>query len=114
MIKVKTFKTTDESINDFIKEVAVINNGITHSDGNIVVVYRENKYPEYGEEEEKQELYAQLYQEKATLLRCDLDLAYFDKKEVDENTGKDRRTLEDKRKLTENMIMVITERLAKG
>jgi hypothetical protein len=112
MIKVKTFKTTDESINDFLDTVAVINNGITHSNGEIVVVYRDNKYAEFGEEEKKQELFAQLYQEQSTLLRCDLDIAYFDKKELNEHTGKDRRTLEDKRKLTENMILVITEQLA--
>ena len=111
MIKVKTFDIKDESINDFIEEVAVINDGIKVASDTIVVVYRDSKYLEFGEEEKKAVLSNKLYQEGQALLDAELNLKYFDLFPLDENTGVRRRSIEEKIDKNKGMIELLKEEL---
>ena len=112
-MKIKTFKLTDEKeINEFINDVAIIQNGITVNDNSVTIVYRENKYPEYTNEILLQGLHGKLYEEKQTLDAQKIELLYADTKEVNEQTGVTKRAIEEKIKDTENMIELLEKQIA--
>lgn len=111
MIKIKTFNIDSEDINDFISEVGIINDGIKVSGDKVVVIYRENKDLEFGEEDAKASVLKSLYEEKQKLQRQEIDLSYFDKFPVDEKTGVRRRQLEEGIEKTKGMIEILEAKL---
>lgn len=111
MIKIKTFEISDESINDFIGEVSVINDGIKVSGDKIAVVYREGKYLEYNDEVKTADIKQQIFEENKKLTKQKLDLQYFDKFPVDEKTGVRRRQLEENVEKTKGMIEILEKAL---
>jgi len=110
MIKVKTFKVGDKKIDAFLKEVAIINNGIqTHGD-NVTFLYREEKFMEFGDDEVLATLYQNLFTEKQELLKNKIELKLFERREHDEHHGRDLAALKSKTVKTE-IAIEITEKM---
>ena len=104
MIKVKTFKVGDESIDTFLEGVTIMNNGIQTHDDNITFVYTESKYQEFGDEEVLASLYQSLFTEKKHLLSNQVELKMFERREKGEHYGRDLEALKSAKVKTEIAI----------
>jgi len=112
MIKVKTFKVGDESINELLAGTGIIQGGVQAHGDNITVIYREGKYPQYDKEAKLQKLHADLIQEEATLDQATRELKYVALKSDEDETKKDMTlALENKQANTTNMIVILKEEI---
>lgn len=111
MLKIKTFKVGDDSINEFISSVGVLQDGLKISGDMIVIVYRDNHFPEFNLDAQLQDLYSQMYQEKASLAQTERELKYVGMVEPSEQTEVTIKQLEDKKSKTETMINVLVEEI---
>lgn len=111
-MQIKTFKkSAEKEINEFINTVAVLNGGITVTEDDITIMYREDKYLNYGDAIKLEALYGELFKLEKDLFEKHIDLLYFDKKELHEQTGVLRREKQEKIKATEVQIEVIKEEI---
>jgi hypothetical protein len=115
-MKIKTFLKTEETeINEFLKGIRIITDGVYQTDTHITFSYIEGKYPVESVENELGQLYSELLDNSRKTKSLNRDLTYIDRKEVEESDGKDKRAVKKtlaKLEIDRDMIQEDIDKLA--